>query len=41
MLNFYSELPVEDVASIKKTMDVYKDEDFEYSYITFNYTKDF
>ena len=38
MLNFYSELPVEDVASIKKTMDVYKDEDFEYSYITFNYT---
>ena len=38
MLNFYSELPVEDVASIKKTMDVYKDDDFEYSYITFNYT---
>lgn len=38
MLNFYSELPVEDVASIKKTMDVYEDEDFEYSYITFNYT---
>lgn len=38
MLNFYGELSVEDVASIKKTMEVYKDEDFEYSYITFNYT---
>lgn len=38
MLNFYNELPVEDVASIKKTMEVYRDGDFIYSYITFNYT---
>lgn len=38
MLNFFSELPIEDVASIKKTMDVYRDEEFVYTYITFNYT---
>lgn len=38
MLNFFNELSVEDVASIEKTMELYRDEDFMYSYITFNYT---
>lgn len=38
MLSFFNELPVQDVASVKKTMEVYKDEDFIYSFITFNYT---
>lgn len=38
MLYFYDELPDKDVISIKKTMEVYKNEDFLYSYITFNYT---
>lgn len=38
MLNFFGELPVEDVTSIKKTMEVYKNEEFLYSYVTFNYT---
>lgn len=38
MLTFFSELSVEDVASIKKTMEMYKNEDYLYSFITFNYT---
>ena len=38
MLNFYCELPAEDVASIKKTMELYRNEEFLYSYVTFNYT---
>lgn len=38
MLKFFNELPVEDVASINKTLEVYKDEEFLYSFITFNYT---
>ena len=34
MLKFFNELPVEDVASINKTLEVYKDEEFLYSFIT-------
>lgn len=38
MLDFYSELPTEDISAIKKVMEIYKDSEFVYSYITFNYT---
>lgn len=38
MINFYTELSVSDVDSIKATMERYKNEEFIYSYITFNYT---
>ncbi|MDD6194757.1 MAG: hypothetical protein PUB19_07660 [Lachnospiraceae bacterium] len=37
-VKFFCELPVEDVTSIKKTMEVCKNEEFLYSYVTFNYT---
>ena len=38
MMNFFLDLPVNDVNSLKATMERYKNEDFVYSYITFNYT---
>lgn len=38
MLNFYLGLPVNDVNSIKATMEKYRNEEYVYSYITFNYT---
>lgn len=38
MLDFSSGLPMDDVESIKETMEKYKNEDFIYSYIIFNYT---
>lgn len=38
MLNFFSGLSVGDVVSIKETMEAYRNEEFLYSYITFNYT---
>ena len=38
MLGFYTEMSAESIGSIKETMEKYKDEEFTYSYITFNYT---
>lgn len=38
MINFSQGLPVDNVDSLKTTMEKYKSEDFIYSYITFNYT---
>lgn len=38
MLGFFKELPAQDIASVNKTMNVYSDEEFKYSFITFNYT---
>lgn len=38
MLNFSLGLSVNDINSLKQTMEKYKNEDFVYSYITFNYT---
>ena len=38
MLEFSLGLPINDVESIKETMETYKNEDFTYSFITFNYT---
>lgn len=38
MKEFFSGLAIDEVESIKKTMDFYKSEEFLYSYVTFNYT---
>ena len=38
MLEFYTEMPAENINSIKETMEKFKDDEFTYSYITFNYT---
>ena len=38
MLNFYDEMPTNDANSLKSTMEKYKNEEYIYSYITFNYT---
>lgn len=38
MINFYSELSINDVASVRSTLEKYKNEEYVYTYITFNYT---
>lgn len=38
MINFFAEMPVNDVDSLKSTMEKYKNEEFIYSYVSFNYT---
>lgn len=38
MLQFFNELPINDIESIKTTLEKYKSEEYIYCYITFNYT---
>lgn len=38
MVYFMDELPINDANSIKQTLETYKNEEYVYTYITFNYT---